>query len=343
MNRLSYPVLLLAAVLYLTACGGSPGPAGYLYSARSGVLYIQWRADSSGNGIQGTLTEDGIAGTAPSETVSVTSVPIRGTLNGSDVTIHFQNALSRLFGSGTLNGTINGSTLTFSVVTSNGSIQPSSLAQASTGAYNTAVTALHAKVRQDNTAAAQAQAAQAQQQQDDQDLQTAQSDLATLQGAGFESDLNNLTNDVKQANSDLAGEEKDASAGPNADGGDCYNLQQNVEYDAQQNVDYDLQQDVGYDLQQNLQPDISTTRQDIAALQADLQTLTSDGLEPPSGAASAVHKARAAIRTAKAAANADIDQANSDDTQAYSIADNLATGTCAGDGIGKPSALLAHI
>src|ERR1700759_4607406 len=170
------------------------------------------------------MTEDGIAGTAPSETVSVTSVPITGTVNASAMTIPIQDTLSSLFGSGTLNGTINGSTLTFSVVTSSGSIQPSSLAQAGTGAYNAAVTALHAEVRQDNTAATQAQAAQAQQQQDDQDLQAAQSDLATLQGAGFGSDLSDLANDVKQANSDLAGEQKDAAAGPNADGGDCYNL-----------------------------------------------------------------------------------------------------------------------
>lgn len=51
-----------------------------------------------------------------------------------------------------------------------------------------------------------------------------------------------MASDLKQTNSDLASEEKDAAAGPNADGGDCYNLQQNVEYDAQQNVDYDLQQ-----------------------------------------------------------------------------------------------------
>lgn len=343
MGRYVGSVLFLAAVAGLTTACGSSGPASYLYTDSSSVVFIQWQPDASGSGIQGTLTEDAIGGTAPSETVAVTNVPITGAINGSSVTLHSEDLLSSLFGISTLNGTLNGNTLTFNVVTSGGSIQQGTLTQADTSAYNAAVAALHKRVQHINLAAAQAQAAQARQQQDDQAIQTAQNDLSTVQNISFGGDLRALASDVRQTNSDLAGERKDAAAGPNADGGNCYNLQQNVEYDAQQNVDYDLQQNVGYDLQQNLLPDIQTARQDIAALQSDLQTLSSAGLAAPQGAAAAISAVQAEIRQAKATANADIDQANADDVQAYAIANSMATGNCAGDGLGKPTALLAHI
>jgi hypothetical protein len=49
------------------------------------------------------------------------------------------------------------------------------------------------------------------------------------------------------------------------DGGDCHNLESNVNYYAQSDVEYDAQHDFGYDLQQNLAPDISSGRQDIKA------------------------------------------------------------------------------
>jgi hypothetical protein len=49
------------------------------------------------------------------------------------------------------------------------------------------------------------------------------------------------------------------------------------------------------------------------------------------------------IKQAKATANIDINQANADDIQAYAIANNMATANCAGDGIGRPTALLPHV
>jgi hypothetical protein len=96
--------------------------------------------------------------------------------------------------------------------------------------------------------------------------QQAENDLSTLQGFSLSSDLGKLASDVSQTNNDLAVEKTAAAAGSNADGGDCYNLESNVNYDAQSDVEHDAQDDFGCDLQQNLVPDISSGRQDINAL-----------------------------------------------------------------------------
>ena len=50
-----------------------------------------------------------------------------------------------------------------------------------------------------------------------------------------------------------------------------------------------------------------------------------------------------AIGQAAAKANGEIDQVNADVTQAYSIANGMATGSCAGDGPGRPPVPIGHI
>jgi hypothetical protein len=173
--------------------------------------------------------------------------------------------------------------------------------------------------------------------------QHAQNDLSTLEGFSLSSDLTKLSGDLTQTSNDLAAEKTAAAAGPNADGGDCYNLQSNVDYDAQQNVEYDAQQDLGYDLQQNLVPDISSGRQDISTLQSDLSNLRRMGLPAPSGAQAAITTAQNAISDAVSTANAGISQENGYVSQAYSVAAGIATGNCAGDGPGSTPAPIQAI
>lgn len=165
--------------------------------------------------------------------------------------------------------------------------------------------------------------------------QQAQSDLTALQGFSLSSDLSALSGDLSKTSSDLAAEKSAAAAGPNADGGDCYNLDSNVDYDAEENVEYDAQEDLGYDLQENLVPDISTGRHDISALQSDLSNLQSMSLPAPAGAGAAITAAQNAISDAISTANADIAQENGYVSQAYSISNGIATGNCAGDGAGS--------
>jgi hypothetical protein len=61
------------------------------------------------------------------------------------------------------------------------------------------------------------------------------------------------------------------------------------------------------------------------------------------GAAAAIAAAGKAIGQAAAKANGEIDQVNADVTQAYSIANGMATGSCAGDGPGRPPVPIGHI
>jgi len=165
--------------------------------------------------------------------------------------------------------------------------------------------------------------------------QQAQSDLSTLQGLSLSPDLSKLSGDLTQTTNDLAAEKTAAAAGPNADGGYCYNLESNVNYDAESNVEYDAQDDFGYDLQENLIPDISSERQDVSSLQSDLSSLQGMGLPAPSGAQAALMAAQKAISNAVSTANADISRENSYVNQAYSVANSIATGSCAGDGPGS--------
>ena len=71
--------------------------------------------------------------------------------------------------------------------------------------------------------------------------------------------------------------------------------------------------------------------------------LTASGLPATPGAAEAIAAAGRAIGQAAAKANGEIDQVNADVTQAYSIANGMATGSCAGDGPGRPPVPIGHI
>ena len=85
-----------------------------------------------------------------------------------------------------------------------------------------------------------------------------------------------------------------------------------------------------------LTSDIGAVTQDVAAMKNDLANLTASGLPATPGATAAIAAAGKAIGQAAAKANGEIDQVNADVTQAYSIADGMATGSCVGDGPGRP-------
>ena len=194
---------------------------------------------------------------------------------------------------------------------------------------------LAAQAQQQVQAQASASAATSQASADAAAQQQAQSDLSALQGFSLSPDFSKLSDDLTQASNDLAAEKTAAAAGPNADGEDCYNLDSNVDYDAENNVEYNAQSDFGYDLQGNLVSDISSGRQDISTLQSDLSSLQSMGLPALSSAQAAITAAQRAISKAVSKANADISQENSYVSQAYSVANSIATGNCAGDGPGS--------
>ena len=71
-------------------------------------------------------------------------------------------------------------------------------------------------------------------------------------------------------------------------------------------------------------------RPELSTLTTDIGTVTQD-------------VAGKAIGQAAAKANGEIDQVNANVTQAYSIANGMATGSCAGDGPGRPPVPIGHI
>jgi hypothetical protein len=75
----------------------------------------------------------------------------------------------------------------------------------------------------------------------------------------------------------------------------------------------------------------------------DLANLTASGLPATPGATAAIAAADKAIGQAAAKANGEIDQVNADVTRAYSIADGMATGSCVGDGPGRPPGPIGHM
>ena len=164
----------------------------------------------------------------------------------------------------------------------------------------------------------------------------AQSDLAALQH-----DDNFVGDDLRALSSDahLTGPDLAATKGDAALGTDCYNVS-TVKIDATTlKIDAST---VSIDLS-TLTSDIGAVTQDVAAMKNDLATLNASGLPATPGATAAIAAAGKAIGQAAAKANGEVDQVNADVTQAYSIADGMATGSCAGDGPGRPPVPIGHI
>jgi hypothetical protein len=324
----------------LAACGGSPGPAYYVYAGGSGqsraVVLVEWSAPE-GNQIQGVITYNGInLANAPQESLSVSSVPFTGTINGNSVTV----ATSGLFAGTTINGTLGRGTLTITLPpdSSTGAIQSATLIAASVSGYNSDVASLRAAISHANVLAAQRQARQQQQQQDAQDLNTAQGDLSALRqdagpGGNLPGDLQTLSGDVETIAGDVTTVQQDLAQPGNSD---CFN-QQSASDDAIGAGDDTA--GLGDDVT-GLLDDVDTIRQDIATVRSDLATLNSDRVPPPAGSSRAISAAQSAIALAKASADGYITKGNTQDQQAFAIANAAATGPCAGDGPGRPSNLV---
>jgi hypothetical protein len=327
----------------LAACAGSPGPAYFVYAGGSGqgraVLLVEWSAPQ-GNQIQGVITYNGInLANAPQESLSVSSVPFTGTINGSSVTLTTGDLLA-----GTpVNGTLGSGTLTITMPpdSSTGAIQSATLTATSVSSYNNDVAGLRMAINHANVLAAQQQARQQQQQQDAQALSTARSDLSALgqdagPGSNVPGDLQTLSGDVKTIAGDVTTVQEDLAQPGNSD---CFN-QQSASDDAI-GADDDTA-GLGDDVT-GLLDDIGTIRQDIATVTSDLSTLSSDGVPQPYGASGAIGAARSVIARAKASANGFIGKGDAEDQQAFAIANAAATGSCAGDGPGKPSSLVSPL
>jgi hypothetical protein len=103
------------------------------------LLLIEWSVPQNGQAT-GTITYDSPTGSAPGETLNVQTVPVKVTLNGSEVTITL-TGLAQFLGGGSLAGTLTGGGL--QIITppdaTTGQIESGALASSTTTAYNAAV------------------------------------------------------------------------------------------------------------------------------------------------------------------------------------------------------------
>jgi hypothetical protein len=151
--------------------------------------------------------------------------------------------------------------------------------------------------------------------------------------ANFTSILNALGSAVIETQTDLSGEQNDASIGASNAAGACVNLVANVDYDVTTTIGRD-RQNVMYEVN-NLKNAIATVRQDIINWRNDVAAIVNQGVSPPSDESSVIASAQAKIQQALKTANGDIDQANGYVDQAYSTANAMASGECGGHGPGS--------
>jgi hypothetical protein len=328
----------LAAVALTAACSGSPavslaGSSGggntnaslanaYLASGSGWVDYLQWNSTGSGS-----LTDDTLTGSPPNEQVSSGQTSITAYVNGSEVTFT---------GLQQQNGTLTNSTLTLQVLQPDGTLGTDTFTPATQNQFNAAVQTLQNEANSDNSAAVQQQAQASQASANAAAEQTASSDLATVQGISFSSDLAKLGADVTKTNTDLGTVKSDAANGPNGSSGDCYNLEGVVDSDVEGTIDADMEGSTAADVDA-ITNDIGTARQEVSTFQGDLSNLQSTGLPAPAGAAAAVTAAQNAISAAVSTANGDISAVNADVVTAYQVANGIATNDC--DGPGSPPSL----
>jgi hypothetical protein len=144
------------ALLALAGCGNSGGPGAYLRTGAKDVIFIQWQ-ESSSDHLQGTITEDQVSGTAPSETITANSSPFTGSVNGSSVSLRFGGFLGI---QAYVAGTLSGNTLTLQIPQASGTIQQAAFTAASVSSFNKVVATLRSRAQIANTAAAKTQAAE---------------------------------------------------------------------------------------------------------------------------------------------------------------------------------------
>jgi hypothetical protein len=159
--------------------------------------------------------------------------------------------------------------------------------------------------------------------------------------ANFNSILSGLKSAVTETQNDLGGERNDASIGPSNSAGTCVNLVANVDYDVTTIIGHDRQNVI--DEVNNLEAAVAAVRQDVTNWQNDVQAIVNQGVPPPSGESSAISSADAQIKLAVSTANGDIDQANTYIDQAYSMANAMSSGTCAGHGPGAEPGKIGHL
>jgi hypothetical protein len=316
------PVVLAAATVLVAGCG-STRPAYYVGSDRTAAVLIMWSPQQNGRA-RGTITDDTLSGTAPSEVVQVQTVPVTVRFNGAAVS--FSGTRIYALGTATISGTLSGGRLSITAPDATGYLESAVLRPGSRAVYNSDVAKLRQRVSHADTTAKRSQPRRQNSLQITTDQQQVSTDISTLQSdvGALSSDVTQMSQDAQQVSTDLIQLRSDAADGA---GPSCENVS-TVDNDAT-TVDSDGST-VGDDAT-NVTSDISTVQGDISQLTSDVKTLlkaggTATGNPSPQ---TVISQAQAQISTALTQANSYITTVNGDLQEAYTTANNLAVGSCA--------------
>lgn len=345
--------LLAVAVLTITSCSkntvalspetarpataesssAQPVNAGYLAIEGTGALeFIQW-IDSAGV-LVGTDQVVSTSGQPPNLTVSTKSLALRGTVEGSRLSLTIEGNAAPLFGTLTSTG------FTVDAPQANGILAPVAFTADNADAYNNALAALQQRVASEDQLAAGVQAEQRQEAVINADGSGVLNDVSALQSSEsmLNSDLAGMSHDLQGLATDLAATGKlaatvmgEASSGQPScgDAGSVAGDAGSVAGDAG-GIEGDAQ---------GISSDVSELRARIQSLSADFSKLqTAEAALPnytptpdptPAEVSSATLAANQAVTGGVATANGYIDQANADVTSAYGYAAQAgAAGNC---------------
>jgi outer membrane murein-binding lipoprotein Lpp len=316
------PIVMAAAAMLVAGCDSSR-PAYYVGTDNTAAVLITWSAQQNGHA-QGSITDDTLSGTAPSEIVQVQTVPVTVRFNGTDVS--FDGSRIYALGTATISGTLSGGRLTITAPDASGYLESVVLRSGTPAVYNSDLARLRQRVSHADTTAKRSDTRRPNSAQIATDEQQVSSDISTLQSdvGALSSDVTEMSQDAQQVSTDLAQLQSDAANGA---GPSCDNVS-TVENDAA-TVDGDGSI-VGAD-STNVRSDISTVQGDISQLTSDVKSLlkaggTATGNPSPQ---TVISQAQAAISTALTQANSYINTVNGYLQQAYTTANNLAGGSCA--------------
>jgi hypothetical protein len=322
------PILLAvaacAAAFLAAGCGARGGPAYYVGTDGTAVALITWSAPHTGRA-SGSITDDTLSGSAPSETVDVQTTPVAVRVSGRDVSFT-GGPIDALIGT-RITGTLSGGTLRITAPGASGYLDSAVLRPATRAVYEADLAKLRERASHSDTAARRARrtARQHDAAQVTTDEQQVATDVTTLQtdAGALSTDVSQMQTDMQQTSTDLSQLQSDAASGP---GANCENVA-TVDADAS-TVDSDGTT-VGDDATV-VTGDISTVQSDITQLTSDLAALYKAGGSAASdpNPQTVISQAQTAMSTGLAQANSYIGTVNGYLKQAYTTASSLSTGSC---------------
>lgn len=316
------PIVMAAAAVLAAGCGSSRSVY-YVGTDRTAAVLITWSAQQNGRAL-GTITDDTLSGTAPSETVQVQNVPVTVRFKGTAVS--FNGTMIYALGTGTISGTISRGRLSITAPDASGYLESAVLLSGTRAVYNSDVAKLRQRVSHADTTVKRSHPRQQNPGQITTDQQQVSTDISTLQNdvGALSSDVIQMGTDARQVSTDLAQLQSDAANGA---GTSCENVS-TVDNDAT-TVDGDGST-VGDDAT-NVTSDISTVHGDISQLTSDVDALLKAG-GPATGNPSpqtVISQAQAEVSTAFTQANSYVTTVNGYLREAYTAANNLSGSNCA--------------